>query len=99
MSVGDVWRASRPDVPGRGADLRDVAPSKVVSLWWGLFLTMHAVVLYAVNFIATDSTVKAFESVVIANAISAGLAGLAAVCALFLMWRIDRWQTGRIAVR
>ncbi|CRK60137.1 hypothetical protein [Alloactinosynnema sp. L-07] len=99
MVVGDVWRASRPDVPARGADLRDVPPSKTVSVWWGLFLAMNAVDLYAVNFLADESTEKAFEQVLIANAVSGGLAGLAAVFALAIMWRIDRWQTNQVAVR
>ncbi|WP_436492507.1 DUF4328 domain-containing protein [Actinokineospora sp. HUAS TT18] len=99
MVVGDVWRASRPDVPARGADLRDVPPSVTVSVWWGLFLAMHAVDLYAVNFLADESTERAFFQVMIANAVSGGLAVLAALLALFIMWRIDRWQTNQVAVR
>ncbi|WP_018686384.1 DUF4328 domain-containing protein [Actinokineospora enzanensis] len=99
MVVGDVWRASHPDTPARGGDLRDVRASKLIAVWWVLFLAMHAVDLFAVNLLAKDDTEKTFESVFFANALSAGLAGLCALAALTVMWRIDRWQAGRELIR
>ncbi|MGQ0839236.1 DUF4328 domain-containing protein [Actinokineospora sp.] len=99
MVVADVWRASRPDVPARGGDLRDVRASVLVGLWWGTFLAMHAIDQFAIHVLAEDSTVATFRAVMLANAVSGGLALVAAGSVLAVMWRIDRWQTGRVAIR
>ncbi|MDQ3577770.1 MAG: DUF4328 domain-containing protein, partial [Actinomycetota bacterium] len=99
MVVSDVWRASRPDVAGRGADLRAVRPSRLVTAWWTLFLLANAVDLVAVHLLTDDGTVSALLAVVIANTASGGCTALAALAILVIMRRIDRWQTGRLAVR
>ncbi len=99
MVLADLWRASRPDTPPRGADLRTVPASKLIALWWGLFVAMHAVDLFAVNLLTVDSSVQTFRSVFTANAISGGLAVLSAVAVLAVMRRVDRWQTSRVVIR
>lgn len=99
MVVGDVHRASRPTTPARGADLTRLRGSVLVAVWWAAFLAAHAVDLVAVFLLADEPTAEAFRRVFLANALSAGLAGVAAVAALTVMRRIDRWQTGRPAIR
>lgn len=99
MVVGDVHRASRPTTPARGADLTRLRGSALVAVWWTALLAAQAVDLVAVFFLARDQTVAGFERVFFANAVSAGLAAVAAVAALALMRRVDRWQTGRPAIR
>ncbi|MCG8915424.1 DUF4328 domain-containing protein [Actinokineospora sp. PR83] len=95
--VSDVWRASNPDVPPRGADLRAVPTGWVVGLWWGASLL--ALVAEAVGVVlAGGHTVAAFGAVYAAAAVGAGLTVVAAAAVLYLMRRVDRWQTGREAV-
>ncbi|SER75128.1 DUF4328 domain-containing protein [Actinokineospora terrae] len=99
MVLGDVWRASRPDTPARGGDLRKVPPSKLIAIWWALFVLMHAVDLFAVNLLTRDSSVATFESVFFANSISGALAVLTALTILVVMRRVDRWQDDREMIR
>ncbi|MBM7770440.1 protein-S-isoprenylcysteine O-methyltransferase Ste14 [Actinokineospora baliensis] len=99
MVLGDVWRASRPDTPARGGDLRKVPASKLIAIWWALFVVMHGVDLFAVNLLTRDSSVATFESVFYANSLSGGLAVLTALAALVLMRRVDRWQDDREMIR
>ena len=99
MAVGDVHRASRPSTPARGGELRGLPGSPLVTAWWSTFLAAHTVDLVAVFLLADESTPEAFRRVFYANAVSAGLIGIAAVAVLVLMRRIDRWQDGRPAIR
>ncbi|WP_197523493.1 DUF4328 domain-containing protein [Actinokineospora pegani] len=99
MVVADVRRASHPDTPPQGRNLRKVRPGRAVDVWWAALLAANAVDLVAVFVLDEDSTEGTFRALAVANALSAGLAGVAAVAALWLMFRIDRWQTGREAVR
>ncbi|WP_051386399.1 DUF4328 domain-containing protein [Actinokineospora inagensis] len=99
MVLADVWRASRPDTPARGADLRTVPAGKVVGIWWVLFVATHLVDLFAVNLLTRDSSVQTFENVFFADAASAGLAGLSALLVIYIMWRVDRRQDGRDLIR
>lgn len=96
MVVADVHRASRP---GAGADLSGPRPSALVAVWWGTFLAAHAVDLVSVFLLADEQTERAFLRIVVANAVSAGLVAVSAVAAIALMWRVDRWQRGRPAIR
>ncbi|PPK69456.1 DUF4328 domain-containing protein [Actinokineospora auranticolor] len=99
MVLGDVWRASRPDTPARGGNLRKVRAGKLIGVWWALFLLTHAVDLAAVNLIKDDSSVQTFERVFFANAASGGLAVLSALAILVVMRRVDRWQADRELIR
>ncbi|MGX7824200.1 DUF4328 domain-containing protein [Actinokineospora sp. 24-640] len=94
MVVADVYRASRP-----GADPTRSRPSALVTVWWSTFLAAHAVDLVSVFLLAEEQTERAFLRIVVANAVSAGLVAVSAVAAVVLMWRIDRWQRGRPAIR
>ncbi|WP_285504211.1 DUF4328 domain-containing protein [Actinokineospora sp. NBRC 105648] len=99
MVLGDLWRASRPDTPPRGADLRTVPAGRLIAIWWGLFVLMHAIDLFAVNLLVKDDSPKTFESVFYANAITGGLAVVTAVLILVIMRRVDRWQADRDMIR
>ncbi|SDD44693.1 DUF4328 domain-containing protein [Actinokineospora iranica] len=96
MVLGDVWRASRPNAP---ADLATAPAGRLVGLWWGAFVAMHTVDLFAVHVLADESSVGAFKSVFFANVLSGGLAVVATVSILVVMRRVDRWQTGRAILR
>lgn len=97
--VADVWRASRPDTPARGASLRGVRGGVLVGVWWGAFVGAHAVDLVAVHVIARGGTSGAFLGLVVANGVSAALTAVAAASVIAVMWRVDRWQVGRVAFR
>ncbi|MFC5285980.1 DUF4328 domain-containing protein [Actinokineospora guangxiensis] len=99
MVLADVHRASRPSTPERGARLAEVRGSPLVGLWWAAFLAAHAVDLVALHLIAGEQTERVFRDLFVATAASAGLTAVAAVAALVLMRRIDRWQDGRPAIR
>ncbi|UVS82261.1 DUF4328 domain-containing protein [Actinokineospora sp. UTMC 2448] len=99
MVVGDVHRASRPATPARHADLARLKPSLLVTVWWSAFLTAHAVDLVTVFLLADDQTERAFRAIAVATTLSAGLTGAAALAAIVLMGRIDRWQAARPLIR
>jgi hypothetical protein len=85
----DVWRASNPDVPPVGADLRAVRPGRLIDVWWITSLLGHTIAAIGVLWAPHTCTTLA----------GAALAVVSAASVLYVMRRVDRWQTGRDAVR
>jgi hypothetical protein len=94
MIVDDVYRASRPGNPSDLLDLRSVPGSRVLGLWWalylgGLLLQRIAVSIWNntddVESIRTSGVVELMGSVVMAGA---------AVAIILTIRQINRWQHG-----
>lgn len=88
--VADVYRASRPDNPRSLADLRTVAGSPLLPVWWALWLVSNIVAIVVAY--DTDLTDDTARLLLIINAITTLGAG---ALLIMIMREISAWQRPR----
>lgn len=97
MIVDDVYRASRPTNPPDLADLRFVPGSRLLGLWWTLWLGTLVLGRIASTIWENAQTVESLRTVGIVEVIESAAALGAAVTIIMVMRQINTWQDGRAA--
>jgi hypothetical protein len=94
MIVDDVYRASRPTNPPDLFDLRSVPGSRLLGLWWTLWLGSLILGRIASTTWENAQTVESLHSAAVVESIESATALGAAVTVILIVRQINIWQDG-----
>lgn len=92
MVVDDIYRASRPGTPRDLADLRMVAGSRLLAVWWTSWLAWEVIDRILLRMWRDELTVEALRTIAIVETIGVAAMIVAAVFVIMIMRRISGWQ-------
>jgi hypothetical protein len=94
MIVDDVYRASRPTNPPDLFDLRSVPGSRLLGLWWTLWLSSLILGRIASTTWENAKSVESLHSAAVVETIESATALGAAVTVILIVRQINLWQDG-----
>jgi hypothetical protein len=97
MIVDDVYRASRPDNPPDLFDLRSVPGSRLLGLWWALWLGGSFLEVISFSQWSNADSVESLHSAAVVETVGTASTVGAGVAIILVVRRISAWQDGRAA--